>query len=337
MKCLLLFVLSVSALCATCTSSGHLLGNGITLSRAQTEAHKILRRQDPFSQFSECLMLISSRDCINGLSQESADLLQGCNESVSAQAVQANCERNSMGTYCGAAGLSHIFNVVSNCVLTSPNCSSDCRNALVDARSELGCCFNAFNMSTSAALNYSLCNVEPVTEECRTSTIKLRSIPIDPTCNNVSLLQRSWSIVCRQSHVQDIRNALSATRGCQDYPYPIGTTCHANKEGTYCFPLIGETDDFIRASVSCLDTSTCDPSCITSVKNLFDSIGCCVNSLYNTTVLGPSPSWLSYEFLSRCSLESPGLCQDVLNNADTRLNASSMIIVIVLAISRMLM
>ncbi len=336
MKCLLLFVLSVSALCATCTSSVHLLGNGITLSRAQTEAHKILRRQDPFSQFSECLMLIPSRNCINGLSQEGADLLQGCNESVAAQGVQANCERNSMGTYCEAAGQSHLFNVISNCVLTSPNCSSDCRNALVDARSELGCCFNALNMSASAILDYSLCNVEPVTEKCRTSTIKLRSIPIDPTCNNISLPQRLWSIVCRQRYVQDIRNALSATRGCQDYPYPGGTICHANKEGTYCFPL-EEIDDFTRVSESCGDTSACNSLCTTRIRNLSDSMGCCVNSLYNNTAFGPSASWLSYEFLSRCGLESPGLCQEVLNNADTRLNASSMIIVIVLAIARMLM
>ncbi len=237
MKRLLLLVLSVSALCVTCTSSGHLLGNGITLSRAQREAHEIFRRQDPFSQV-ECLMLISSRSCINGLGQESADLLQGCNESVAAQSAEANCERNSTGTYCVAAGQSHLANVIGNCVRTStnPNCSPDCRNALVDARSKLGCCFNALNMSASVALNYSVwsgCDVEPVAEECRTSTIKLRSIPIDPTCNSVSLPQRLFSTICRQNYVQDVRNALSATRGCQDYPYPGGTTCHANKEGTY--------------------------------------------------------------------------------------------------------
>ena len=86
MKRLLLLVI---ALCVTCTSSGHLLGNGITLSRAQTEAHKILRRQDPLSQVSECSMLISSRNCNNGLGQELADNMQGCNESVVAQSAQA--------------------------------------------------------------------------------------------------------------------------------------------------------------------------------------------------------------------------------------------------------
>ncbi len=86
MKRLLLLVLSVIALCVTCTSSGHLLGIGITLSRAQTEAHKILRRQDPLSQVSECSMLISSRNCNNGLGQELADNM---NESVVAQSAQA--------------------------------------------------------------------------------------------------------------------------------------------------------------------------------------------------------------------------------------------------------
>ncbi len=286
MKHLLLLVLSVSALCATCTSSGHLPVNGITLSRAQTEAHKILRRQDPFSLVSECLMLISSRGCINGLGQDTADLLQGCNEYVMAQSAQASCERDSMGTYCGAAGIPFLANVIINCrTSTSPNCSSDCRNTLMDARSELGCCVNALNRSTSAALNYSLwsdCDVEPVTKECRTSTIKLRSIPIDPTCNNVNLQQRLLSIACRQNYVQDVRNALSATRGCQDYPYPGGTTCLANKEGTYCFPLIAEIDDFTRVYESCGDTSACNSLCTTSIRNLFDSMGCCVNSLYNT-------------------------------------------------------
>ncbi len=302
MKRLLLFVLSVSALCATCTSSGHLLGNGITLSRAQTEAHKILRRQDPLSQISECLMLISSRNCNNGLGQELADNLQGCNESVVAQSAQANCERNSMGTYCVSAGQSHLTIVINSCVRTStsPNCSSDCRNALVDARSELGCCFNALNMSASSILNYDLsdCDVEPVTEECRTSTIKLRSIPIDPTCNNVSLPQRLWPITCTLSY--------------KGMPYPAETTCHANKEGTYCLPLIEENDDFTRVSQSCQDTSACNSLCTTSIKNLFDSMGCCVNSIYNATALGPRVSWLSYEFFSRCGLESPGLCQEVL-------------------------
>ncbi len=98
---------------------------------------------------------------------------------------------------------------------------------------------------------------------------------------------------------------------------------------------MGEIDDFTRVSESCRDTSACNSLCTTRIRNLFDSMGCCVNSLYNTTVFGPS--CLSYAFLSRCGLESPGLCQEVLNNADTRLNASSMIIVIVLAIARMLM
>ncbi len=50
-------------------------------------------------------------------------------------------------------------------------CSSNFR---VEARTELECCVNDLNMCAGDAYNYSGCYIEPVTQECRTSTITLR-------------------------------------------------------------------------------------------------------------------------------------------------------------------
>ena len=67
-------------------------------------------------------------------------------------------------------------------------------------REELGCCVNSFfnntevnEGSTPEALSYDLwsrCNVQPVTEECR-STIQLPQIEVDPTCDAPVFLEGS--------------------------------------------------------------------------------------------------------------------------------------------------
>ncbi len=80
-----------------------------------------------------------------------------------------------------------------HCDSSSSSCSRECREYLIRARSELGCCVHAFNATIldiddrKEEFAYSLwskCNVEPVTQECFT----LPPTPVDPTCDEAAHL-----------------------------------------------------------------------------------------------------------------------------------------------------
>ncbi len=320
-----------------------------THSQGLHKIHKRLdKRQGDPDQDSVCGPVIASESCTNGYAQDLVNVAQQCNNSELAQAFHGACERNSNGIYCaGASVMDFQFqnNFFEICDSINQSCSSDCRNLLISARNQLGCCINFFNDSTTIDQHYAYslwsgCGVDLVTQECQPSTVNLPPVQLDPTCNETAGPERLHSLFCRKEYVESIRERLSATAGCQDYAYPPGDLCTANRNGSYCVALLNP-GNFIAASLSCRNTSTCDPRCIETLNNITSTIGCCLNDHYNTTT---RPDWLSYEFWSRCGLDSPGLCEEFLNNdsplsfnAATFIKASSIDITFAFAIVVMLL
>ena len=298
-----------------------------THSEGQLEPHKIFKREGGFNQYLMCNPIVESESCTNGQSQEIARMSQRCNDPLKARKYQNGCMQNDMGNYCGMDAGSQRSKINRACK-SSLSCSSECKEVLLSTRSELGCCANVFNDSVlygnTAQFSYSLwsrCNVEQVTEECRPSTIRLSpTTSLDSTCNTETLQLRMQSALCREEYVEGIRNRLSATERCQNYTHLPIRKCNANGNEAYCDTLIVNSDNYTAATERCGDTSTCDPHCIETLNNIINAVGCCFIDRYNSTESNRF-DWLSNEFWSRCGLESPGFCEEYLNNAAMVLKA----------------
>lgn len=304
-----LLLLCMSALCIT--SIAGFYNKEHPNVEGQTEPHKISKRQEVSDQDYACNQVLASEVCTNGQYQEYASLSQRCNDSVVVQFYQdVFCAYNQMDIFCGLANYSLLLsNIAIFCNNSSPSCSQDCRDHLIRARSELGCCINAvIDIDEQFAYPmWSRCGVEPVTRKCSTS-FTLPPIQVDPTCDEDAYLERSRSITCRQPYVEGLRERLT-TEGCQGLADEI-TFCKANQFGTYCDTLeeYNFESNLTLASWSCRNISICDPLCIETLDNIINTLGCCFNDRYNTTN-SDQYYWLSYEFWSMCGLESPGLCE----------------------------
>ncbi len=310
-------LLCVSALCIMSAAGSYNHGHPLLMNTKthSPEPHKIHKRQDYSDQDRLCLPVIAAAGCENGLYQEYASLSQRCNASDDAQVLQDTCSRNSMGNYCGSIDIDPLETNIGRVCGISSTCSFECRNLLVSARNRLGCCVSAYNNSVSEfAYAYSLwssCGIEPVTEKCSSSTIKLQPAQVDPTCTSDVFAERVQSLLCRKQYIEDVQDRLSATDGCQNYNDLIGDLCKVNRFGTYCTLLYNEIfKNLTAASSSCRDTSTCEPLCIETLNNITNTVGCCFNELYNTTTNGTTDYlWLSEKRWSRCGLTSAGFCE----------------------------
>ena len=264
--------------------------------------------------------------CSNGYFQDFAAAAFECNDLEAARSIQEVCRTNSKGTFCVSDyGLDMYINHA--CVSSATTCPPECRDSLNTVHARLGCCIGIYNDSSSsvytpAPLHYSLwslCGVEPVTEQCAPSPINLSQIQRDPTCVDKDVLERIFSkALCRQSYVESIC-ASSAGAKCGGYD-PAGgdipwyddilDRCIANEAGQYCLTIEPSHYHslFQRASESCHDTSSCAPLCTDTLNSITGEVGCCFTSAYNNTRAPERPYWLSYEFWSRCGLTSPGSC-----------------------------
>lgn len=238
-----------------------------------------------------------------------------CGKPEDARGAQLYCFQNSMGDYCILKDVTS-FHIKESCT-SSRFCSQDCKDALTSTRKQLGCCIpSLFNntkiLGPDDRFNYSLwssCGVEPVSQKCPPSNIIIHPTPVDPTCTEAVANAHVQSIACRKQYVEDIRSKLLATKGCEDYEYPTEHNCDANARGTYCESI--EMDaNFTTPFEICTDAITCDPLCVKTLKNIFDTSGCCfIDKFSNSGV-----NWMSPEFWSKCGLTSPGHCKEYLNN-----------------------
>ena len=280
----------------------------------QSGPHRIQKRQADF-YLDECENVIHYDFCTNGLYQDYSDVSQMCSSYAYFDTeIYTICILNSTGGSCVYHRIYTIkYNIEREC--DSP-CSPECRELLVSARSELGCCiasiFNDSSVSSyyePAIFSYTLwssCRVEPVTQRCPPSTIMLTPVKVDPTCNTRAVAeQQLFSTVCKRNYRDSVMSSLSATEGCQNYStYTTKFSfCASNQFGIYCAATEYSPE---LLSDNCNDTSMCDPFCIETLSHITDTIGCCVNYWYNRSY---SEDWMSHEFWTMCSLESPGFCE----------------------------
>ena len=163
----------------------------------------------------------------NGQGQAAANLALDCGFLADAELLRESCRRNSIGKFCNPAneqlnGFSD--NITEVCGSSSvTTCSSECRDQIMLARNTLGCCVNVgHNDSSSPLYNpepftyalWSSCNVEPVTEECSPSTIKIgldqdRSDIWTPSCPTAVYLERLVSISCTRRFLEPVLDMLA--------------------------------------------------------------------------------------------------------------------------------
>lgn len=322
-----LFLL-LSMACITFTDGSNSSRHSFLLSE-EPQLHKRQENSDPDSV---CRSVAFAESCTNGQFQEKADVFLQCNDPEEARRIQNGCMRNSKGNFCGNDP-ALLRNRIRTACTSETSCNSECQEAVMNARRNFGCCVNIFNdtLYNNLPFNYSLwfrCNVEPVTEECQTSTISLPA-QFDPSCDNVTLRHRLQSVECREEYVNSIRNRLLATEGCQNYTHPSKQECNANGDKTYCtllIPLV-TPNNYTRAGKSCSNTSTCEPHCVQTLNNITSTTGCCFVDRYNSTQ-NNKIEWLRKEFWSRCGLTSPGFCEEYLNNSVKDSGASFFVVII---------
>ena len=251
--------------------------------------------------------------CTSGYYQNEVNISLACNSREIAEFYQKNCQSSSSGLLCGAVQTYTSLEepITTTCGSSPTSCSSDCQDLLTTIRAELGCCANVLNDTNFGTVAtvfnnslWSLCNVEPVTEECEPGPITLPEIDIDPDCDAFSIRARKRDeVTCRTQYLESLRDAT--IESCGFYPNVFDSDrCAVNEEGMYCDAI--PNDDFfvsIDASDNCADTSTCDPLCINILRNI---TSCCFINENNST---SRYDWLSYDFWSQCGLTSPGFCE----------------------------
>ena len=168
---------------------------------------------------------------------------------------------------------------------------------------------------------WSSCNVDPVTEECSSSTVTIPR-PNSESCPLDTLLERIAEVSCDPRYSQPIVDALSRAQGCELVRQLMLEQCSINEAGQLCAV---ELQNLLRLTSSitisgvCDDTSTCSQACSQQLQALRGSSGCCINTnIVNGSLVGilaPREEWLSYDFWLRCGLTTPGVCERSLSGA----------------------
>ena len=296
-----------------------------TASKELPQPHHLHKRQDDSSE--ACDQAVLNDVCTSGYYQDYATLLLECNGRETAKILQKGCQSSPSGTFCALINNDELGPAVTTACGSSPTtCSSDCQDLLTTTRADLGCCITLFNYTDAPAFNnslWSLCNVEVVSDqECASAgPIQLPdSITVDPTCttNNNSFSTRSQEITCRAQYMESLFDTIMEFEECDISISDINDLCSINEEGEYCQLVQDDTAErFIitDASTNCADTDICDPLCTQSLNNI---TSCCFITQNNGTL---RYDWLSYEFWSRCGLDSPGFCETKFTNGAVILKA----------------
>ena len=315
-----------------------------TASRELPQPHHLHKKQDDTGDTDACDAAINNNRCMNGFYQRFATLFLECDHRETAEAYANNCKRSSSGIFCGSVNVDTISDTINTSCGRSPTtCSSDCQALLTSTRAKLGCCINYLNntnIGDNSGFDYSLwslCNVELVTEECAPG-LNLPNITIDPTCTGLDDNRFYAEALCRAQYFESERDIIA--KNCKIDPFvDDNDTCTVNEEGKYCeADNNDDPNDIYNTTFSnCADTSTCDPLCIESLSKITT---CCFINEFNGTEDAVKYDWLSYEFWSRCGLNSPGFCKTKLTNGPLLYSGAAILkapgIAVILAVAMVL-
>ena len=293
-----------------------------TASRGLPQPHHLHKRQDDSSE--ACGQAVLNDVCTSGYYQDYATLSLECNDRETAEILLKGCQSSPSGTFCTFLDTEELEPAVTTACGSSPTtCSSDCQDLLTTTRADLGCCVTFFNYTDASAFDnslWSLCNVEVVNDkECASAgPIQLPdSTTVDPTCTATDIFfSRFLEISCQIQYVESLLDAIMDIEECDLSTIGINNLCSVNEEGEYCELVRDNTADssiISDAFAYCANTSTCDPLCSQTLNNI---TSCCFITQYNETN-EDQYDWLSYEFWSRCGLDSPGFCEPEFINGAT--------------------
>jgi hypothetical protein len=271
-----------------------------------------------------CLNVLSNEVCTNGFYEDYAYVATQCSESSTAQNLQDLCSRNSMGTICATVNEPDRFPIQRACD-SSTTCSNQCRDLLNDVRNRLGCCVSVYNSTDYPQSIYryslwSMCNVEPITEQC-TPSFPLHDF-IPGACSTDYQQQLYSRVICRTEFLEATNDALQQTPGCNPFFNTQDLSfCAVDEQGRYC----ELSDLFLHvqlAQTACDNSENCNSTCIETLTDTISTAGCCFISTYNNTEV-ERWDWLSYDFWQECGLTSPGFCEQRFDNSPNRISGTS--------------
>lgn len=322
------------------------------LSENQIAKRDIQRRQTPnaqrIAQLVRCNVPAVRLQCTTGLQQEMVQVAVNCGENIQARLFAGACATNANGEYCSAAVLSdalQLDRVLLACrsALRGGSCSSDCQNSLIAFRNSWGCCINTLYNFTGHPLmdpaNPSLqivssifsnsfwagCGVETVSS-CQNS-IQFSTVHNSPICTNLTFYQRIAALQCDVTAGQQIVDAILRENGCYQVAQAHADACGTNPQGQHCAAVVGaDLDSVVNNGVPLINnvisqcsriSGTCTSSCRSAIQVFRDDLGCCVNNLYNTSIVnslaGGQHLATSYELWSLCNVETTSVCPTMLS------------------------
>ena len=241
------------------------------------------------------------------------------------------CAVSERGDFCGAAFTSYdqdgtrLMEIQNNCsvVLESgSSCPSNCHTLLTEFKENLGCCINTYFNGTQlsrevpAVVDYrvwNMCNISLPAEQCDNGLI-IDNFSSFHRCSDAEFYHRVYGqALCTPSVGQPYVSFLLNNSRCADLlteAKDVVKSCSFNEAEFPC-ELFSEREVASLDSIceSSFISGNCSSECKGRLKELSNSLGCCVNH-YNTT--DSSPLGLSYNLWTSCGVESPRFCESSL-------------------------
>ena len=268
--------------------------------------------EEPCNSSTELNRRIDALGCRN---QQLLNVFAGCGRSDLALREEQKCGRNEAGRFCYDLSSNTTVtqlarSVVSNCSSFS-SCGFSCNNSLQLLRNSTGCCANYLQPNLNL---WSLCGLRPP-NNC-SSTLGFAQRPNEMVCSPDEERYRLNRLLCSPDYMTSYINIL---RDCSREEVAQGTIdwCSVNKYGRFCFEvrpnasrLVDEVGNECFPSSS-LSAETCPLNCTVALHRIRTDADCCLNNLYNKTLLDPSISRITNRTLwSMCGVSSPGFCQN---------------------------
>ena len=139
----------------------------------------------------------------------------------------------------------------------------------------------------------------------------------DPPCTDIETVRAATTYQCTQTNIQPVLDALNRNNNCQFYTTIVVDGCGQRSNGDFCSvdaivnPATNLLVDVFTNCSSFLTNQSCPgSSCTTAVEQFRDNSGCCVNNIYNSSVIASAGGFLptSIALWDACGVSSPGFC-----------------------------
>ena len=253
----------------------------------------------------------------------------GPNTRQFAEGIASICANDpEIQIYCGEAQyhLPDILDYIqTDCAEVIANdsavCPQECATSLMTIRSRLGCCINTiFNLTgpdqfttVDLGFTYSLwsrCNV-PTVSKCNVSiTYEITEDEPSPDCDSTEQANRVAAAFCT-SEENRVRDEALQNLDCANFNLYLDSYCTRNPvNDRYCLTRDGAADtrNYLEPIRQNCQGSSCSDACRNNLREFQNSLGCCLNVVYNQTsqILGLDTFPLQDDSLFQmCSLDTP--------------------------------